>query len=223
MTTFGLYGARLSLAVRRHFTCYIFFCLYLLLCTVSEKYIYYTILLLYYYPNVFAFVFNFINFSLVVAASFMAEKPNVGVAIFVADNIYMCGFGSDGAAALLSACSLVRCGSRQFVSTVLRCCFRALLHFVRSAARPSQDIVSMSTAYSSPMPAHHRGCLSECDHPPYSGHEATIELSLLPGIRNSSLPAIQQCATNTDTVDRHLCLHRQLGACQHSSRETSES
>ena len=42
----------------------------------------------------------------VVAASFMAEKPNVGVAIFVADNTYMCGFGSDGAAALLSACSL---------------------------------------------------------------------------------------------------------------------
>ena len=25
MTTFGLYGARLSLAVWRHFTCYIFF------------------------------------------------------------------------------------------------------------------------------------------------------------------------------------------------------
>ena len=28
---------RLSLAVWRHFTCYIFFCLYLLLCTVSDK------------------------------------------------------------------------------------------------------------------------------------------------------------------------------------------
>ena len=28
---------RLSLAVWQHFTCYIFFCLYLLLCTVSEK------------------------------------------------------------------------------------------------------------------------------------------------------------------------------------------
>ena len=27
------------------------------------------------------------------------------------------------------------------------CCFRALLHFVQSAARPSQDIVSMSTAF----------------------------------------------------------------------------
>ena len=32
-------------------------------------------------------------------------------------------------------------------SPVLRCCFRALLHFVRSAARPSQDIVSLSTAF----------------------------------------------------------------------------
>ena len=32
-------------------------------------------------------------------------------------------------------------------SPVLRCCFRALLHFVRSAARLSQDIVSMSTAF----------------------------------------------------------------------------
>ena len=31
-------------------------------------------------------------------------------------------------------------------SPVLRCNFRALRHFVRSAARPSQDTVSMSTA-----------------------------------------------------------------------------
>ena len=45
----------------------------------------------------------------------MAEKPNVGMAVFVADDTSMCGFGSDGVAALLSACSLVRCGSHQFV------------------------------------------------------------------------------------------------------------
>ena len=32
-------------------------------------------------------------------------------------------------------------------SPVLRCSFRALLHPVRSAARPSQDIVSMPTAF----------------------------------------------------------------------------
>ena len=52
----------------------------------------------------------------VVTASLMAEKTNVGVAVFVADNTYVCGCGSDGAAALLSACSLVRCScSHQFV------------------------------------------------------------------------------------------------------------
>ena len=63
----------------------------------------------------------------------------------------MCGFGSDGAAALLSACPLVRCCSHQFV---LRCCFRALLNFVRSAARPSHagrsvnvDSLHISYAY----------------------------------------------------------------------------
>ena len=55
----------------------------------------------------------------------MAEKTNVGMAVFVADNpsTCMCGFGSDGAAALLYACSLIRCCSNQFV---LMYCFRAL-------------------------------------------------------------------------------------------------
>ena len=48
----------------------------------------------------------------VVAASFMAEKPNEVVVIFVADNTSMCGFGSDGAAALLSMCVLA-CPLRQ--------------------------------------------------------------------------------------------------------------
>ena len=31
----------------------------------------------------------------VVTASLMAEKTNVGVAVFVADNTYVCGCGSD--------------------------------------------------------------------------------------------------------------------------------
>ena len=71
----------------------------------------------------YLFLFSILLISRsVVAASFMAEKPNVGVAIFVADNTSMCGFGSDIATVLLSACSLVRCGSHQFL---LRCCFRA--------------------------------------------------------------------------------------------------
>ena len=39
-----------------------------------------------------------------IAASLVAEKSNVGVAVSVAGNTYVCGFGSDGAAALLSAC-----------------------------------------------------------------------------------------------------------------------
>ena len=33
----------------------------------------------------------------VVTPSLMAEKTNVGVAVFVADNTYVCGCGSDGA------------------------------------------------------------------------------------------------------------------------------
>ena len=60
------------------------------------------------------------------------------------------------------------------LSSPVLVCFRALLHFVRSAARPSQDILSMSTTFisltqnfyiageggrwfSSPKPAHRRG------------------------------------------------------------------
>ena len=50
-----------------------------------------------------------------------------------------------------------------------------------------------------------------------------VKHSLLPGICSQCLIAIQQYAGNTGIVDRHICLHRQLGACPHSSRETSES
>ena len=53
----------------------------------------------------------------------MAEKINMGVAVFVADNTSMCGIGLDGAAALLYACSLVRCGSYQFVSLCIEMLF----------------------------------------------------------------------------------------------------
>ena len=45
----------------------------------------------------------------------MAEHVNVGMAVFIADITSMCGFELDGAAALLSACSFVRCCSHQFV------------------------------------------------------------------------------------------------------------
>ena len=65
------------------------------------------------HPNVCFLIL--LNSCWVVAASLMAEKTNVGVAVFVAGNTYVYGFGADGAAALLSACSLVRCCSHQFV------------------------------------------------------------------------------------------------------------
>ena len=50
-----------------------------------------------------------------------------------------------------------------------------------------------------------------------------VEPSLLPGICSPRLATIQQCADNTGIVNWHLGLHRQLGACLHSSRETGES
>ena len=53
----------------------------------------------------------------------MTEKTNVGIAVFIADITSMCGFGSDGAAALLSACSFVRCSSHQFVFSCLEVLF----------------------------------------------------------------------------------------------------
>ena len=62
------------------------------------------------HPNVVGFFFVFFS-GWVVAASLMAEKTNAGMAVCIADITSMCGFGSDGAAALLSACSFVRCCS----------------------------------------------------------------------------------------------------------------
>ena len=83
-------------------------------------------------------------------------------------------------------------------SPVLRCCFRALLHFVRSAARRSQDIMvdvdtlhisyadifisQVRAAGGSPLhavPDHRRGLLFGCDHPPYGGHDPTIAVSVV--------------------------------------------
>ena len=50
-----------------------------------------------------------------------------------------------------------------------------------------------------------------------------VEPTLLPGICSPCLAAVQQCTDNTGNVDRHICLHRQLGSCAHSSRATNES
>ena len=76
------------------------------------------------HPNVF--VFNFLILLIsgwVVAASLMAEETNVGMAVFIADITSMCGFGLDGAAALLSACSFVLCGSHPFIFPCLQVLF----------------------------------------------------------------------------------------------------
>ena len=54
----------------------------------------------------------------VVAASLMAEKTNVGMAVYIADITSM----YDGADALLSGFSCVRCCSHQFVFS----CFEVL-------------------------------------------------------------------------------------------------
>ena len=64
----------------------------------------------------------------------MTEKTDAGVAIFVADNTSMCGrmeLLPSFLRARLSAAAAI-----SLSSPVLRCCFRALLHSVRSAASP---------------------------------------------------------------------------------------
>ena len=76
------------------------------------------------HPNVFVFLFLILFLSCwVVAASLMAEKTNVGMAVFIADITSMCGFGSDGAAALHSGCSFVCCCSHQFLFPCLEVLF----------------------------------------------------------------------------------------------------
>ena len=55
----------------------------------------------------------------------MAEQTNAGVAVFVTDTTSMCGFGSDGAAVLLSACSLVCCCSQPFLFPCLEVLFQS--------------------------------------------------------------------------------------------------
>ena len=70
--------------------------------------------------TILMFLFSILVISCcVVAASLIAEKTNVGVSVFIADITSMCDFGSDGAAALLSVCSFVRCCSHQFVFSCL--------------------------------------------------------------------------------------------------------
>ena len=81
----------------------------------------------------------------------MAEKTNVGVAVFVANNAYNnINYVVLGRMELQPSFLCARLSApagNSLSSPVLRCCFTALLHIARPAARPSQDIVSMSTAF----------------------------------------------------------------------------
>ena len=165
---------------------------------------------------------------------------------------------------------------------VLRCCFRALIHFVRSAASPPRiycrcrqpSYLSRRHLYiegeggrlfSSPMPAHHRGYIlrnatiihtADMTQPSQSAlskqsvhtgktstrQDISVGYFVQPGYaqdmrmllrwnvlnllscRHICSPCLAAIHTdNTGNVDRHICLHRQLGACPHSSRETGES
>ena len=214
----------------------------------------------------------------------MAEKTNVGVGVFVAGNIYVCGFGSDGAAALLSAFSLVHCCSHQFVfpwlevllqgtppSCKISCkalpghsvdadslhisCADMFISQVRAAVgsppqcqliveyvfwnatilhtadmiQPTQSALSEQGVHSGKTSTRQDVSVDYFVLPGYAqdtadaSHMEYVKPSLLPGICSPCLAAIQQCASNTGIVDRHICLHRQLGACPHSSRETSKS
>ena len=58
-----------------------------------------------------------------VAASLVAAETNAGVAVFVAEITCLCGLWSDGAATLLSACSLIRCCLQQFIFPCLEMLF----------------------------------------------------------------------------------------------------
>ena len=133
----------------------------------------------------------------VVAASLVAEQTNAGVAVFVADAASMCGFCRMELLPSVLRARLSAAEVLSLASPVLRRCFRVLMHFVRSATRPSQrglipghsvDVDSLQYLlrrhiyiagegdqwFSSPMPAHRRGYLVGFDHPPYGGHDPTI-------------------------------------------------
>ena len=84
----------------------------------------------------------------VVAALFVAELTNAGVTDFVAEiTLY---YVVSGLVELLLSFLHARLSAAAVIklsSPVFRCCFSALLHVVRSAARPSQGRVLMSTAF----------------------------------------------------------------------------
>ena len=63
------------------------------------------------------------------------------MAVYIADITFMFGFGSDGAAALLSACSFVCCCSNQFLIPCLEVSFQSTpLRAISSKALPGHSV-----------------------------------------------------------------------------------
>ena len=67
------------------------------------------------HTNVFVLFLMSLISCWAVAASLVAEETNAGMTVFIADITSMCGLRSDGIVVLLSACSLVRCCSHQYI------------------------------------------------------------------------------------------------------------
>ena len=96
-------------------------------------------------------------------------------------------------------------------------------------AQPSQSALSKQSVHTGKTSTRQDISVGYFVQPGYAqdtaaaSHVEYVEPTLLPGICSPCIAAIQQCVDNTGNVDRHICLHRQLGACPHSSRATSES
>ena len=87
----------------------------------------------------------------------MAEKTNVGMAVFkyILQTSHLCVVSGWMELPSFLRARLFAAAAISLYSPVLRCCFRALLHFVQSAARPSQD-----TAFNHLKRKHGRECLT---------------------------------------------------------------
>ena len=122
------------------------------------------------------------------------------------------------------------CGSSaQSQLTVEDVFWNATILHTAAMTQPSQSALSKQSVHTGKTSTRQDITVGYFFLPGYSQDTADafqvelVEPSLLPGICSPCLAAMQQCADNTGVVDCHLCLHGQLGACPHSSRETGES
>ena len=124
----------------------------------------------------------------------------------------------------MAGCSPPQC---QFtIEDVFR---NATISHMADMTQPSQSALSKQSVHTGKTSTRQDISVGYFVQPGYAedaadaSHVDCVEPTLLPGICSPCLAAIQQCADNTGNVDRHICLHRQLGAYPHSSRATSES